>query len=141
MPTIELAKLAFEVLGAIAEHVELTGTPSERAASAAVVVAVMHHEANRVAKSLQDAGVTASVQNTRTGFELHVGDHHVEVERLTGGFKVEFGGFGLNKLDRQFLPLDKRIQVVAIGALSFQQSVNLGNAVLRKLVAVLKVAA
>jgi len=143
MPTepLQLAQLLLELGLKYAEKRELEGTPAERAASAAVVVAVMHHAATDVARVLSVQGVSAKVKNTKDGFELHIGDVYVEVERETTGVKLAFCGFGWDKSSRQFLPLERRYQQIPVSPLRFDVAVRLGRAMLRKLVAMLKVAA
>jgi hypothetical protein len=139
--TIEAVRFLFELGTKYAEHRELKGTPAERAASAALVVAVMHHGGADAVRALTARGLEAKIKNTKNGFELHLRKASVEVEREVTGVRLSFHGFGWSEQSLDFLPFEKRYQVIPISALRFEIAIKLGRAILRKLVAMLKVAA
>ncbi len=132
MAVLEVAKA---LLGIAQLYGKLTedrgGDNAVRAASAALVSAVMHHTAFDVTRALALRGVHGAVTSKRTKFTVEVAAGNVEVEAVADGLLLFFGG----EVD---IRLVDRFQHVPVGPMSFDEATRMGRELLAKVVEMLE---
>jgi hypothetical protein len=132
MAVLEVAKA---LLGIAQLYGKLTedrgGDNAARAASAALVGAVMHHEAFPLVAALLQRGVHGAVSSTRTKFKVEIAAGAVEVEAVGDGLLLFFGG----EVD---IRLVDRFQHVPVAALPFDDAIRMGRELLGKVAEMLE---
>ena len=111
------------------------GEEAERAASATLVGAVMHHAAIELVRAYQRNSEMAAINNTKSKFELAIGRASVEAEPLSDGLMCYFGG-DLSGI----VPIADRFQHVPVPALSFEAAIRMGRELVIRVGAVLEAA-
>lgn len=135
MAVLEVAKA---LLGIAQLYGKLTedrgGDNAARAASAALVGAVMHHAAFALIDELRARGVHGAVSSTRSKFKVEVASGTVEVEAVGDGLLLFFGG----EVD---IRLVDRFQHVPVAGMSFDDAARMGRELLGKIAEMLELTA
>ena len=135
MAVLEVAKA---LLGIAQLYGKLTedrgGDNAARAATAALVGAVMHHAAFALAADLRARGVHGAVSSTRTKFKIDIASGSVEVEAVGDGLLLFFGG----EID---IRLVDRFQHVPVAAMAFDDATRMGRELLGKVAEMLELTA
>ena len=111
------------------------GDQAERAATIALVGAVMQHDLFELVRACQRDGTKASVTSTREKFTLEVGRASVDVTCHDEGLLFFFGGdlWGI-------VPIMQRAQEVPVRAMPFDAAVRMGRELVTRVGAVLEAA-
>jgi hypothetical protein len=132
MAVLEVAKV---LLGIAQLYGKLTedrgGDNAARAASAALVGAVMHHAAFDLVAELKRRGVHGAVSSTRTKFKVEIAAGTVEVEAVGDGLLLFFGG-------EDDIRLVDRFQHVPVAAIAFDDAARMGRELLGRVAEMLE---
>ena len=107
------------------------GDNALRAASAALVGAVMHHAAFELVAQVKQRGMHGAVSSTRTKFKVEIAAGSVEVEAVGDGLLLFFGG----EVD---IRLVDRFQHVPVAAIGFDDAARMGRELLGKIAEMLE---